>query len=64
MAKDRIEICKFYKSRGEICEKGREAVHRGYCQKCDKYEPRVRKKHLNKKKAELEKNCERYTILY
>lgn len=55
MAKDRIEICKFYKSYGEICEKEREAEHGGYCQRCDKYVPRMRKKHLNRKKIKLAK---------
>ena len=52
--KDRIEPCEFYVCQGE-CKKGREAEHRGYCQKCDKYRPRVKRKHLNKKKEELEK---------
>lgn len=35
--------------------KGREANHSGYCQRCDKYRPRARERHLNKKKQELEK---------
>lgn len=39
MAKDRITICMYYLSCGEICKKGREAEHNGYCQKCDKYKP-------------------------
>jgi len=55
MSKDRIEPCKFYVCFGELCEKGREAEHNGYCQKCGKYEPRVRKKNINKKKQKLEK---------
>lgn len=37
------------------CEKGREADHRGYCQKCNKYVPRVRVKHPNQKKQKLNK---------
>lgn len=55
MAKDRITVCAYYKSYGENCEKGREAEHNGYCQKCDKYKPRVRERHLNKKKQKLDK---------
>lgn len=54
MSKDRMTPCKFYVCKGE-CEKGREADYNGYCQKCDKYYPRVRERHLNKKKQELEK---------
>ena len=54
MAKDRIEPCESYICKGE-CKKGREADHNGYCQKCDKYRPRVRRRRLNKKKQELEK---------
>lgn len=54
MAKDRLTPCKFYVAKGE-CRKGREAEHKGYCQKCDKYVPRVRERHLNKKKQKLDK---------
>ena len=54
MAKTRIEVCKYYIAFGQ-CARGREAVHSGYCQKCDKYEPRSRRRHLNNKKTELEK---------
>lgn len=54
MAKDRIEPCESYICKGQ-CKKGREADHNGYCQKCNKYRPRVRRRHLNKKKQELEK---------
>lgn len=61
MAKDRIEPCKYYVCKG-TCSKGREADHKTYCQKCNKYEPRVRRKHLNKKKKEIEniRKNERY----
>ena len=52
--KDRIEPCKFYVCKDE-CEEGREADHNGYCQRCDKYVPRVKKKHLNIKKQKLAK---------
>lgn len=55
MAKDRLTICAYYLSCGEICKKGREAERSGYCQKCDKYKPRVRERRLNKKKQELDK---------
>ena len=43
MARDRIEPCVYYICAGE-CQKGREANHKGYCQKCGKYKPRVKKK--------------------
>ena len=54
MAHDRITPCKYYISYGE-CKKGRKAEHNGYCQKCDKYIPRVRERHLNEKKIKLDK---------
>lgn len=54
MAKDRLTPCKSYICEGE-CKKGRDAEHNGYCQKCGKYVPRARERHLNKKKQELEK---------
>ena len=54
MSKDRLTPCFYYLCKGE-CKKGREASHHGYCQKCDKYKPRVRERHLNKKKQELDK---------
>lgn len=54
MAKDRLTPCKYYLAFG-ICSKNREADHKGYCQKCSKYEPRTRERHLNRKKQELEK---------
>lgn len=53
--KDRIEPCKFYICANHPCQKDREADHSGYCQKCDKYVPRARKRHLNKKKQKLDK---------
>lgn len=52
MAKDRITPCEFYVCENE-CLKGRSAEYSGYCQKCDKYSPRAREKHLNRKKEEL-----------
>ena len=54
MARDRIEPCIYYLCLHE-CKKGRAAEHNGYCQHCDKYEPRVRRKHPNAKKATIEK---------
>ena len=54
MSKDRIEPCSYYVCAGE-CEKGREADYRGYCQRCDKYQPRAKVRHLNKKKEKLAK---------
>lgn len=54
MARDRETPCKFYLSHGE-CAKGRNASHKGLCQRCDKYVPRARVRHVNKKKQYLEK---------
>lgn len=54
MSRDRITPCKFYISYGS-CEKGRNAEMRGYCQTCDKYEPRAKIRHKNLKKSKLEK---------
>ena len=54
MAKDRITVCEYYVC-AELCKKGRKADYNGYCQKCDKYKPRAKEKHLNKKKEKLEK---------
>lgn len=52
MAKTRETVCKYYKAMGE-CSKGREASHNGYCQKCDKYYPRAKVRHINEKKKKL-----------
>lgn len=54
MAREREEVCVYYVAYG-VCKKGRDASQKGYCQKCDKYEPRSRRRHINKKRAELEK---------
>jgi len=54
MAKDRIEPCIHYVCIGK-CEKNRVAEHSKYCQKCDLYLPRVRKKHLNGKKIKIDR---------
>ena len=53
VAHDRIEPCKFYICKG-CCTKGRNANQSGYCQKCNKYVPRIRRKHLNLKKQKIE----------
>ena len=55
MSRDRSTPCLYYICAGQ-CRKGRDAEHNGYCQKCDKYKPRVRERHLNEKK----KNWRRY----
>lgn len=47
--------CKFYICLGE-CKKGRAAEHKGYCQHCDKYYPRTKVRHINKKKQYNERN--------
>lgn len=49
MSKFRETPCKYYEAFGQ-CKKGRDANHQTYCQHCDKYEPRVRERHINKKK--------------
>lgn len=54
MAKTRETPCLYYVCAGE-CEKGREADHKNYCQKCSLYKPRARVRHLNKKKQKLDK---------
>lgn len=54
MAKTRETPCLYYICAGQ-CQKGREADHAHYCQKCDKYEPRARVRHLNQKKVKLDK---------
>lgn len=54
MARYREVPCKFYIAL-EQCKKGRQAIHRTYCQHCDKYEPRAKVKSLNRKKQELYK---------
>jgi hypothetical protein len=54
MAKYRETPCKYYLSLGS-CSKGREACHKNYCQHCEKYEPRAKVRHVNKKKQYLEK---------
>ncbi|MCR5101659.1 MAG: hypothetical protein K6B41_09915 [Butyrivibrio sp.] len=54
MSKYRETPCKYYLAFNE-CQKGREACQAGYCQHCNKYEPRARVRHINKKKQYLEK---------
>ena len=49
MAKDREAPCLYYICAGQ-CKKGREAEHNGYCKHCDKYCPRAKVRHINKKK--------------
>ena len=50
MAKLRETPCESYICLGS-CKKGRDAAHLGYCQHCNKYRPRAKVRHLNKKKA-------------
>lgn len=59
MSKFRETPCKFYISCG-VCQKGREASHKGYCQHCDKYYPRAKVRHINKKKQYNEKQQNKY----
>lgn len=54
MSKFRETPCKYYVSFGE-CSKGRKAEYKGYCQHCDKYCPRAKVRHINKKKQYNEK---------
>lgn len=55
MAKDRQTPCVSYLSEKNPCKKDRIAEHSGYCQKCDKYEPRSKVRHLNLKKEKIRK---------
>ena len=55
MAKDRMEVCKFYVCENNPCKKGRTAEQNGYCQKCDLFRKRARVHHVNRKKQELQK---------
>ena len=54
MAKLRETPCEYYVCAGQY-KKEREADHYHYCQHCDKYRPRARVRHLNKKKQKLDK---------
>lgn len=54
MSKDRLTPCVYYICAGK-CEKNREADYKGYCQHCDRYKPRAKERHLNKKKEKLRK---------
>ena len=54
MAEYREAVCKFYIALGE-CSKGRDACHKGYCQRCNKYIPRAKVRKVNKKRSALEK---------
>ncbi len=54
MAKFRETPCLYYIAKGE-CKKGRKALHNTYCQHCDKYVPRAKERHLNKKIQKLYK---------
>ena len=50
MAKYRETPCMYYICKGQYT-KGRDAEHDRQCQHCDKYRPRAKVRHLNKKKA-------------
>ncbi len=54
MSKDRETVCIHYVSMG-VCAKGREASHKGYCQKCDQYYPRSKERHIDLKRKKLDK---------
>lgn len=54
MATYREVPCMYYVSHG-VCKKNREAIHNGYCQRCDKYYPRAKVRLLNKKKQDKNK---------
>jgi hypothetical protein len=55
MSKFREVPCKYYVSANDPCTKNREASYKGYCQHCDKYEPRPHGHLVNRKKRELNK---------
>lgn len=63
MSRYRIEPCVNYVCKGN-CYKGRIADHRGYCQKCNLYEPRARLKHKNLKKEKILNNLARNPISF
>ena len=50
MAKYREVPCKYYIATRAVYQQGRAAVHKTYCQHCDKYEPRAKIRSVNKKK--------------
>lgn len=54
MAYDRETPCLYYICAG-LCTKDRKADHAHYCQKCNKYKPRARVKHINRKKEKLDR---------
>ena len=54
MSKTKETPCKYYVCKGE-CEKGRDADHEKYCQKCKLYVARAKVKHINIKKQKLNK---------
>ena len=55
MAKFRENPCIYYVCEG-TCSKGRaNASHKGRCQTCEKYRGRKGLRHINKKKAKLDK---------
>ena len=58
MAHDRVTPCKHYICKGQ-CTKDRVSDHTGYCQKCNKYEPRCKVKRINRKRKKLEKILQR-----
>lgn len=60
MSKYRETPCKYYVAFND-CKKGREACHSGYCQHCDKYYPRAKVRHINKKKKYNEKMRSKFT---
>lgn len=53
MARDRLTVCESNVAFC-VCKKNRNANHKGYCQTCDKYRPRCKECHINKKKQELD----------
>lgn len=60
MSKFRETPCKYYNAYGD-CAKGRNADYKGYCQHCNKYCPRAKIRHINKKKQYNEKMRGKYT---
>ncbi len=54
MARYRETVCMYYVSAGQ-CKKGREASHAHYCQKCGKYIPRAKVRHINEKRKKLDR---------
>lgn len=60
MAKFRETPCEFYICLHQ-CKKSKDAEHNKLCQHCDKYRPRAKVRHINKKKQYNDKQRSKET---